>query len=97
MIADDLNKVSGHDNMIRENDDSFDMPNEGADNAAVSSHPVDVFTEADLVSFGEYLLSEERSDRILSAPVGDSSTSLGQRIRLRSVYHADIENWKAKK
>ena len=41
------------------------------------------YTEAELVTFGEYLLSEERQKTIHT---GDK----------KGVYHPDIENWKAK-
>jgi hypothetical protein len=50
------------------------------------------FEEKDLVSFGEYLLSEERVKRIKdnANPDLDLFDQLGQ------VYHADLENWKEK-
>ena len=41
-----------------------------------------LYTESDLVSFGEYLLSTERSSMIQA----------DQNV----VYHADLENWKEK-
>jgi hypothetical protein len=41
------------------------------------------FNEADLVSFGAYLLSEERQSRI-------------SEVNKNNVTDADIQNWKAK-
>lgn len=43
-----------------------------------------------MVSFGKYLLSDERTNLVLSHPElkGDE--------RLKEVYHADVENWKFK-
>lgn len=49
-----------------------------------------LFYKKDLVSFGQYLLSEERTNRLKNKP--DSCIPLD--IRLREVHHADIENWK---
>lgn len=46
------------------------------------------FTKKEIVSFGNYLLSKEREDLVLSHPVLKDPT------RLREVSHADIENWK---
>jgi len=55
---------------------------------------VTYFNESDLVSFGEYLLSKERTDLILSNyKEGDS---VSKEERLSQVYHADIENWRFK-
>lgn len=49
------------------------------------------FNRKDIVSFGEYLLSEERTNRILSDyKEGDG---ISKEERLREVYHADVENW----
>lgn len=45
------------------------------------------YTEAELVTFGEYLLSDERRLRF----VGQSPAEL-----LKMVHDADIENWKTK-
>ncbi|MGH1520547.1 hypothetical protein [Chryseobacterium sp. JK1] len=41
-----------------------------------------IYTESDLVSFGNYLLSPKRKERI----EGEE----------KAVYHADLENWKVK-
>lgn len=47
-----------------------------------------------LVSFGKYLLSRERTERINSTyQEGDPCT---KEERLQEVYHADVENWKEK-
>jgi len=52
------------------------------------------YTEEDLVKFGQFLLSEERTNRILTNyNEGDPVT---KEERLREVYHADISNWKEK-
>ena len=48
--------------------------------------------ENDLISFGKYLLSKERDERIKATakkrkqPIKDAR---------KEIYHADIENWKA--
>ncbi len=51
------------------------------------------YDEKDLVSFGKYLLSLERTERITSNHDAGDSVSLSE--RLSEVYHADLENWKA--
>ena len=48
-----------------------------------------MYTEEQLISFGKYLLSDERKKRIVDAPVGAQTED-----RFFDVYHADIENWK---
>lgn len=53
---------------------------------------VTFFEEKDLVSFGEYLLSEERTNMILDHPeFQDRSTDA-----LKDVYEADLANWAEK-
>jgi len=52
---------------------------------------VTYFNTKDIVSFGEYLLSEERKQMILNHPESENSDI---ETRLKSVSHADIENWK---
>lgn len=48
------------------------------------------FTQADLISFGNYLLSDERKDLVLSNP----SFSIEQaRENLKGVSDADLANW----
>lgn len=49
-----------------------------------------VYTQKDLVSFGLYLLSEER-EKLLANHPDFSSDSLS--IRLRRVHDADLANW----
>lgn len=63
--------------------------------------------EEQLVSFGEYLLSKERANRIKSSHVENeyfieshstATAKVGKPFTLaerkRMVYHADVENWK---
>lgn len=51
---------------------------------------VTYYNKKDLLSFGKYLLSDERTLRIQDAtPEGIELSD-----RLKEVYHADIENWK---
>ena len=50
------------------------------------------FNKKDLVSFGKYLLSEKRINRIAAGHKEGDSVSLEE--RLKEVYHADTENWK---
>lgn len=52
------------------------------------------YDEHDLVTFGEYLLSEERAKRIESN--WDSGDSVSLEERKSQIYHADLENWKEK-
>lgn len=54
---------------------------------------VTTFNKKDLTSFGSYLLSEERTNRIKSSYLEEDKVSLEE--RLREVYHADMENWLA--
>lgn len=49
------------------------------------------YEESDLVSFGKYLLSKDRLERIMTTDTGNSHELLE---RLGEVYHADLENWK---
>ena len=52
------------------------------------------FTKKDLVKFGEYLLSEERENR-LRQTIKENPNSLPYKESKRSVYDADLANWKA--
>jgi len=52
------------------------------------------FTTENLVSFGNYLLSDERIDLFASHPEYKSLGALKQ--RLSQVHHSDIENRKVK-
>ena len=54
--------------------------------------PKKLYTEADLVSFGKYLLSFERKESI----VWTTANVLDLNERLKDVYHSDLENWKVK-
>ena len=49
------------------------------------------FNKTDMVSFGKYLLSDERKSLITDHPL---STPENLTNRLANVSHADIENWK---
>ena len=49
---------------------------------------VTYFNRKDLVNFGKYLLSEERTKRI-----SDTDSSIPIEERLKEVYHADVENF----
>ena len=51
--------------------------------------PEQIFTETDLVSFGSYLLSKEREERIMA-----SNGAIPGEEAKRSVHDADIANWK---
>lgn len=58
---------------------------------------VTYFNKKDLVSFGNYLMSERRRDRF-EATTQSAIQVGGQNIvptdeRLKKIYHADIENW----
>lgn len=50
-----------------------------------------IFERQDLVSFGNYLLSEERKERIHTNESFPNGELLQE--RLEQVSHADIENW----
>lgn len=52
---------------------------------------VTYFNKKDMVSFGRYLLSEERTKLIKTNPPTGKSLSVEE--RLREVYHTDYENW----
>lgn len=54
----------------------------------------ELYTRSHLVSFGEYLLSEERKERLVSVREGMNYDRIQE--DLKGVYHADIENWKHK-
>lgn len=55
----------------------------------------DRFDRSDLVSFGKYLLSEERTNRIAFPNQGIEYSPERQKERLKEVCHADVENWRA--
>ena len=52
---------------------------------------VTYYNRKDVVSFGNYLLSEERKNLIVNHPM---STTENIPRRLVEVSHADVENWK---
>jgi len=52
---------------------------------------VTYFSKNDLVKFGEYLLSEKRTNSIKEGYSEKDNISYEE--RLRNVYHADIENF----
>jgi len=52
------------------------------------------FTKEDLVSFGNYLLSEERRKLYESHPLNHQLPPIED--RLGCVNHSDLENWKAR-
>ena len=52
------------------------------------------YDEKDLVSFGNYLLSEERKELFKNNPNFPDGELLEE--RLSAVHLADFENWKAK-
>ena len=54
------------------------------------------YSEADLVSFGEYLLSQEREERLKQTSV-ENPKALPYEERFRNVFEADLANWKEKK
>lgn len=64
----------------------FEVPNNDTDNLTSS------YSEADLISFGKYLLSYNRKLSILGSPIKGLQEDV-----LAEVYHADIENWKDSK
>lgn len=51
---------------------------------------VTYFNKKDLVSFGNYLLSDERKNRFKQ----NNESGVPVEDRLKMVHHADIENWK---
>ena len=51
------------------------------------------YEEKDLVTFGEYLLSKKRTERIAEYQPAIDSITLEE--RLKEVYAADFQQWKA--
>ena len=49
------------------------------------------FTEEDLASFGQYLLSDERREMIERASIGETQDVLQN--RLKNVSNLDLANW----
>jgi len=52
---------------------------------------VTYFNKKDLVKFGEYLLSEERTNKIKEDYSEEDNISFEE--RLKTVYHADLKNF----
>lgn len=52
------------------------------------------FSEAQLVSFGNYMVSEERKKSFEASK--DLHPGVTVEERLSQVHHADVENWKEK-
>lgn len=52
---------------------------------------VTYFNKTDLISFGEYMVSEERTQWIINHP--DAANMAPVEERLKQVHHADYENW----
>jgi len=54
---------------------------------------LELYTDKDMVSFGEYLLSKERRDILKSHPEFEDDRFME---RYSQVSHADFENWRIK-
>lgn len=54
------------------------------------NHPPTQFSKQDLIDFGHYLLSDERTEMIINHPDQNNLLVIG---RLKNVSHADFENW----
>lgn len=55
---------------------------------------ITVYTEADMISFGNYLLSNDRYERLANHPEFPDKELLQERSKF--VSDADISNWKEK-
>lgn len=53
------------------------------------------YSKADLVGFGNYLLSKERKERYANHPEADKMPPLDDRLSM--VNDADVANWKERK
>ena len=49
------------------------------------------FNKTDMISFGEYMVSQERTDRIINHPEAASMAPVED--RLKQVHDADYANW----
>jgi len=58
---------------------------------AIENKEANKFSEKDLVSFGEYLLSQKREDSLKSSELSNQP-SLEERKRF--VFDSDLANWK---
>jgi hypothetical protein len=52
---------------------------------------VTYFNKKDLISFGQYLLSEERTEKIVNHPEASKMAPVVE--RLKEVHDADYQNW----
>jgi hypothetical protein len=52
---------------------------------------VTYFNKKDMLSFGEYLLSDERKQSIIDHPNASMMPPVEERLKM--VHHADFENW----
>lgn len=52
---------------------------------------VTYFNKKDMISFAEYMVSEERTQRIINHPEAASMPPVAE--RLQQVHHADFHNW----
>ena len=50
-----------------------------------------MFSKEDIISFGEYMVSEERTQNIINHP--DAKHMAPVEDRLKQVHDADYENW----
>lgn len=55
---------------------------------------VTYFNKKDLVSFGEYLLSDERTEKIVNHPEASRMPPVEERLKM--VHYADLKNWQKK-
>ena len=56
---------------------------------------VTTYNTKDLVSFGKYLLSEKREERLNHTDQEVEGSPLPYEERMREVYDADLANWKS--
>lgn len=59
---------------------------------------VTYFNKRDMISFGEYLLSDERKERFEAMTdelLANGFLPLPTCVCLKDVHHADFENWKS--
>ena len=52
---------------------------------------VTYFNKTDMISLAEYMVSEERTQRIINHPEAASMTTVAE--RLKQVHDADFQNW----
>jgi len=52
---------------------------------------VTYFNKTDMISFAEYMVSEERTQRIINHP--EAATMAPVEDRLKQVHNADFQNW----